>query len=224
MTAADDPSPEVKTYIDGPQGRLRRRDRRCRPVGVHVRLLHGDGRALIKGLEESAATSPTSRALQTALAGVTLTGDEAPWGDVKLDDNRQAISDIFVKKIVADKTGDGVPDVQTLFRIPEVDQTFGGFFTADTPAPDRENPKCEKGTAAPVGRQRREGRLRRLAPDRWQFLRHPLKAPRRSSACGGSAGASAGSSPSPGWTSTSAPASGGRSSARTGPARPRSST
>jgi branched-chain amino acid transport system substrate-binding protein len=25
-----------------------------------------------------------------------------------------------------------------------VDQTFGGFFSPETPAPDRENPTCEK--------------------------------------------------------------------------------
>ena len=56
---------------------------------------------------------------------------------------------MFVKKIVADKTGDGVPDVKTFERIPDVDQTFGGVFSADTPAPDRENPKCEKGSPPP---------------------------------------------------------------------------
>jgi branched-chain amino acid transport system substrate-binding protein len=54
-----------------------------------------------------------------------------------------------VKKIVADKTGDGVPDVQTFARIPDVDQTFGGVFSPDTPPPDRENPKCKKGTPPP---------------------------------------------------------------------------
>ena len=78
------------------------------------------------------------------MPNVTLSGDEAPYGDVKLDDNRQAISNIFVKRIVKDKTGDGVPDVETFRRIPDVDQTFGGFFSADSPAPDRSNPKCEK--------------------------------------------------------------------------------
>ena len=59
---------------------------------------------------------------------------------------------------MADKTGDGVTDVETFRRIPEVDQTFGGVFTPDTPALDRENPKCEKADAAAVGRQRRAGR------------------------------------------------------------------
>ena len=56
---------------------------------------------------------------------------------------------MFLKEIVADNTGDGVPDVKTISSIPEVDQSFGGVFTADTPAPDRENPKCEKGTPPP---------------------------------------------------------------------------
>jgi branched-chain amino acid transport system substrate-binding protein len=50
-----------------------------------------------------------------------------------------------------------VPDVRTIRRIPNVDQTFGGFFSEESPAPDRENPKCEKkdpppwvGNAEPV--------------------------------------------------------------------------
>jgi branched-chain amino acid transport system substrate-binding protein len=54
-----------------------------------------------------------------------------------------------VKRIVKDKTGDGVPDVETFRRIPDVDQTFGGFFSKDTPAPDRSNPKCVKKTPPP---------------------------------------------------------------------------
>ena len=31
----------------------------------------------------------------------------------------------------------------------KVDQSFGGVFTADTPAPDRQNPTCEEGTPPP---------------------------------------------------------------------------
>jgi branched-chain amino acid transport system substrate-binding protein len=52
--------------------------------------------------------------------------------------------DNFLQQISADSTGDGVPDAKTIKTIPQVDQTFGGFFSADTPSPDRENPKCEK--------------------------------------------------------------------------------
>ena len=76
------------------------------------------GRALVKGLEAVDGDVSDQSALQAALADVTLSGDEAPYGDVKLDDNRQAISDIYVKKIVKDTNGDGVPDVKTFRRIP----------------------------------------------------------------------------------------------------------
>ena len=98
--------------------------------------------ALLKGLEAVDGDVSDQKKLQEALAGVTLSGDEAPWGDVKLDDNRQAISDVFVKKIVEDANGDGAPDVQTIRRIPAVDQTFGGFFTPESPAVSRNDPKC----------------------------------------------------------------------------------
>ncbi len=74
---------------------------------------------------------------------------EAPLGDIRLDENRQAIMDNFLQQIVEDQNGDGVADVKTIKRIPEVDQTFGGFFSPETPSPDRDNPKCEKKTPPP---------------------------------------------------------------------------
>ena len=79
---------------------------------------------------------------------VTLSGDEAPWGDVKLDENRKAIADIFVKKIVKDANGDGVPDVQTFRRIPEVDQTFDGVFTRGHASAGPHQPEV-RGRASP---------------------------------------------------------------------------
>ena len=148
MTAADDDSPEVKAYIDNLRTSYGDEIAGAGP-SVFTYGYYTAGRALIKGLEAVNGDIADQAALQEALTGVTLSGEEAPWGDVTLDDNRQAISNVFVKKIVADNTGDGVPDVKTFERIPDVDQTFGGFFSADTPAPDRENPKCEKGTPPP---------------------------------------------------------------------------
>ena len=103
----------------------------------------------MKALEQVDGDISDQKALQDALAQTTLSGDEAPYGDVKLDENHQAISNIFVKRIVKDTNGDGVPDVQTFRRIPDVDQTFGGFFSGSTPAPDRSNPKCVKKTPPP---------------------------------------------------------------------------
>lgn len=70
-------------------------------------------------------------------------------GEIELDDNRNSIADNFLFQVVEDETGDGVPDIKTLKTIPQVDQTFAGFFSEDTPSPDRENPKCEKGTPPP---------------------------------------------------------------------------
>ena len=105
--------------------------------------------ALLKALDAVGGDIADQGKLQAELAKTTLSGDEAPWGDIELDANRQAVSNVFLKKIVDDTTGDGVPDVQTFARVPDVDQTFNGFFSADTPAPDRANPKCESGEAPP---------------------------------------------------------------------------
>ena len=73
--------------------------------------------------------------------------------DISLDDNRQAISDNYIKQVVEGPDG---PTVETIARIPAVDQTFGGLFTPETPAPDRQNPECTEvdlpwaGQAEPV--------------------------------------------------------------------------
>ena len=148
MTAGDSTDPEVKAYL----GRLEESyGKELAGLGPSV-FTYGyytAGQALVKGLEEVGGDVSDQKKLQDALANLTLAGDEAPYGDVKLDENHQAISNIFVKKIVKDANGDGVPDVQTFRRIPDVDQTFGGFFSPDSPAVDRNNPKCEKSDQPP---------------------------------------------------------------------------
>jgi branched-chain amino acid transport system substrate-binding protein len=148
MTAADSDAPEVASYIEDLTTNYGEEIAGAGPSVFTYGYCTGMS-ALLKGLEEVGGDVSDQKALQDALTQVTLSGDEAPWGDVKLDDNRQAISNVFLKEIVADNTGDGVPDVKTISSIPEVDQSFGGVFTADTPAPDRQNPKCEEGTPPP---------------------------------------------------------------------------
>jgi branched-chain amino acid transport system substrate-binding protein len=74
---------------------------------------------------------------------------DAPNGDTTLDEYRNSVAPNYVFRIVADTTGDGVPDVETLKEIPDVDQTFGGFFDPETPTPDRENPECREATPPP---------------------------------------------------------------------------
>jgi branched-chain amino acid transport system substrate-binding protein len=148
MTAADANTPEVQKYTEDLKTAYGAEIAGAGP-SVFTYGYYLDMVALIKGLEAVNGDVSDQKKLQDELAKVTLSGDEAPWGDVKLDENHQAISDIFVKKIVKDANGDGVPDVQTFRKVPQVDQTFNGFFSPSTPAPDRTNPKCEKGEAPP---------------------------------------------------------------------------
>jgi branched-chain amino acid transport system substrate-binding protein len=152
-TAADSTEPAAKQYV----GEIKKAYPEIAPLAssVFVYNYYTAMEALIRGLEEvDGDISGGQKALQDALANVEL---DAAYGRITLDENRQAISDNYVKQIVRDQTGDGVPDVRTIRRIPEVDQSFGGFFTPASPSLDRENPKCEKkdpppwvGNAEPV--------------------------------------------------------------------------
>jgi branched-chain amino acid transport system substrate-binding protein len=148
MTAADSNSPEVASYIDDLASAYGDEIAGAGP-SVFTYGYYTGMTALIKGLEAVDGNVEDQAALQEALAGVTLSGDEAPWGDVTLDENRNAISTVYLKQIVKDGNGDGIPDVKTISQIPDVEQTFGGAFSADTPAPDRENPQCEEATPPP---------------------------------------------------------------------------
>jgi branched-chain amino acid transport system substrate-binding protein len=95
--------------------------------------------ALIKGLEAiKGDISGGQEDLQSELAKVTL---PAPYGEVKLDDNRQAIFTNFNQQLYM--AGDKLA-VKTVAAIPNVTQTFGGTFSDSTPAPGRKAPGCEK--------------------------------------------------------------------------------
>jgi branched-chain amino acid transport system substrate-binding protein len=105
---------------------------------------------LIKGLEEVKGDISDQSKLQEALAKVEL---PAPYGTIKLDENRQAVLAVFDQQLYMN--GDKLA-VKTVTSIPAVDQTFGGTFGPDTPAPGRKSPGCEKrdlpwlGKAQPV--------------------------------------------------------------------------
>jgi branched-chain amino acid transport system substrate-binding protein len=107
--------------------------------------------AIAQGLEQvEGDLSGDQAAFREALSNLEL---DAPLGTITLDENRQAIMDNFLQQIVADATGDGVPDVQTIKTIPEVDQTFAGFFSPETPSPDRTNPECTTADPPPWTQQ-----------------------------------------------------------------------
>jgi branched-chain amino acid transport system substrate-binding protein len=107
--------------------------------------------AVALGLEEvEGDLSDNHSAFRETLAELTI---EGPLGEVRLDENRQAIMDNFLQRIVGDTNGDGNPDVETIRTIEDVDQTFAGFFSPETPSPDRENPECREGTPPPWTQQ-----------------------------------------------------------------------
>ena len=73
---------------------------------------------------------------------------QTPFGEISLDENRQAIGNNYLQQL-QDENGDGVIEVKTLATAEQVDQTFAGAFSADTPTPDRTNPECAAGTPGP---------------------------------------------------------------------------
>jgi branched-chain amino acid transport system substrate-binding protein len=60
-----------------------------------------------------------------------------PNGPNKLDRNRNGIAPNYVSQV---KGG----SLHTIYTIPDVDQTFGGFFSAKTKSPGRSSPACVK--------------------------------------------------------------------------------
>jgi branched-chain amino acid transport system substrate-binding protein len=82
--------------------------------------------------------------LRETMTGLTL---EAPNGTITLDENRNAVGSNYLVQV--GKLDSGDLGLKTLKEIPEVDQTFGGAFSADTPTPDRKNPECVKGDPPP---------------------------------------------------------------------------
>jgi branched-chain amino acid transport system substrate-binding protein len=73
---------------------------------------------------------------RSALKGQAFTG---PNGSNKLDRNRNGIAPNYVSQV---KGG----SLHTVYTIPDVDQTFGGFFSAKTKSPGRSSPACVKRT------------------------------------------------------------------------------
>jgi hypothetical protein len=86
------------------------------------------------------------KALQSALATTVVQG---PYGKISLDSNHQAVFDNWIVQITPPAAGSSDPGIHTILRVPKVDQTFGGFFSPTTPAPDRTNPTCTKKTPPP---------------------------------------------------------------------------
>ena len=103
------------------------------------------GVALVRALEATGGDA-SPEVLQPALAELTLTG--MPYGDISLDENRSGIVDVGLSQLVEE---DGEIVQKGVAIIPGVDQSFGGTFSTETPAPGRESPDCVESDLPWVG-------------------------------------------------------------------------
>ena len=137
MTAGDSTDPQYKDYASAlakAYPALEGTGASVFAYGYYTAML-----AIVEALEQVEGDLGDGHAkFRETMATMTL---DAPLGEISLDENRQAVMDNFLQQIVEDQTGDGVPDVKTIKRIPDVDQTFAGFFSPEPPSPDSENPR-----------------------------------------------------------------------------------
>jgi ABC-type branched-subunit amino acid transport system substrate-binding protein len=97
--------------------------------------------AVVRALEKvHGDLSNGERRFQAALAKVEL---DAPNGHIRLDVNRQAIGPSYLSRILPGKKG--ALHSTTFKVIPNVDQTFGGYFSGSDPLPSRTTPACKHG-------------------------------------------------------------------------------
>lgn len=98
--------------------------------------------ALVQGLNKSGGR--TGAALQRALPHTLRPGFQvANGGILRLDSRRQAIQDQYPLRITK-ATGTGTVTTTIAGYVPNVDQTFGGYFGPSKPAPGRNYPPCVK--------------------------------------------------------------------------------
>jgi hypothetical protein len=97
--------------------------------------------ALVVGLKKSGGALGAT--LQADMPKTLRTGYQVSNGGlVKLDSNRQAITDQYPLQIVLG--ADGKPTTSVVGYVPSVDQSFGGFFKKTSPPPGRTQPPCVK--------------------------------------------------------------------------------
>jgi branched-chain amino acid transport system substrate-binding protein len=97
--------------------------------------------ALVLGLNKSKGA--VGAALQAAMPrSIADPYQVSDGGIVKLDSRRQVIADQYQMQLV--KGPGGAPTVTIAGYVPNVDQTFGGTFAPNKPAPGRTFPPCVK--------------------------------------------------------------------------------
>jgi branched-chain amino acid transport system substrate-binding protein len=102
---------------------------------------------LIKGLQAvNGDISGGQKALQAAIKKTVL---PTAYGSIKLDKYNQGVIPVYYQQLYQKA---GKLAVKTVGYIPNVDQTFGGTFSAKTPAPGRTSPACVKRSLPWIGK------------------------------------------------------------------------
>jgi branched-chain amino acid transport system substrate-binding protein len=88
------------------------------------------------------AHGTTGRPFLDALTGLQL---DSPLGRIRLDRDRQAIGPNYLSRVTTE-------GIRTVRVVPDVEQTFGGYFTPANPPPSETSPRCVKQTVPPWAR------------------------------------------------------------------------
>ena len=100
--------------------------------------------AVLKALERvHGDVAGNQRRFQAALATARLDG---PLGPIRLDRNHQAIGANYLDQY---QDGSGGVAQRTIRAVPNVEQTFGGYFHTNDPLPSRTYPPCRHGNPPP---------------------------------------------------------------------------
>jgi branched-chain amino acid transport system substrate-binding protein len=101
--------------------------------------------ALLDAFAQSGgATGPP---LLAALAELEL---DSPTGRMHLDENRQAVGPNYLGRVATDAKGK--PAIRTVRVVPNVEQTFGGYFRPGDAPPSKTSPICVKRGPPPWAR------------------------------------------------------------------------
>ena len=84
------------------------------------------------------------------MAALTTVHVQTPLGTLRLDRNHDEVGPNFLIRVEKDANGKLMP--RTVGVVPDVDDSFGGYFTAASPPDSRTQPVCRKGHVPPWAR------------------------------------------------------------------------
>lgn len=114
-------------------------------IGAHVKRtvppnFYTAANAVVRALEESDGDlSDSQAAFRAALSRLQIVGAGGP---VRLDARHQAVTTNYLVELRADHSGNVTP--RLLRRVPDVEQTFGGYFGPNGESLGRDTIKCQK--------------------------------------------------------------------------------